>query len=231
MTDLPNYADLDPKIHDKHQRIFSDIEIRQMQIDAAGREFVASMPDWVNWYLLAVKGGSEEAVAKDLDAHGIEAWVPKMIERKKCMRRGKGTKRGIIETKVLIFLGFVLVRIVPSSYAWHGLMGFDHVLGLVAPECESWGPMSDAQRLPGYMSLRFIERVRHMETAEFIDLSTGQGWFKVNEEVRIDGGPFAGLLGVVSKKPAPEYMIWVDVMIFGRGTKTLFELDQIKKKA
>lgn len=167
------------------------------------------------WYGLRVAFGREMAVENVLKQHGIESLVPMRKGRERRLRH-----RIIPARAEPAITGYVLVRFDVTPEACLGLMGIEHVVGLVSV---------DGNPMP----------MNHEEVMQFkakaddgeLDWEHDAGvTYERGETVRITDGPFGGFMGVVESVRADgrgDAVVSVD--LFGRVTPVTLPLAILEK--
>jgi transcriptional antiterminator NusG len=108
----------------RQRRVQRAARIAAAELLAASRRFVDVKPKKARWFCLQVEKGREFAVEKRLLDANVEAFMP----REKFVHVRRGEK---IEGEVPFFPSYMLVRCVPSSYAFAGLKRQKHVIAIV----------------------------------------------------------------------------------------------------
>lgn len=106
------------------ERVHRMQRIRSANLHAAARDVIESKPRMAKWFCLKVERGREFAVEKLLSDANVEAFMPR--EKWIKVRQGK-----TIEGELPFFPNYMLVRIVPSEEAFHGLKRVKYVSDIV----------------------------------------------------------------------------------------------------
>lgn len=172
------------------------------------------------WYVLHVYSGFEHKVAKDIREkaakQGLEAAIHEILVPKEEVTEIKRGKRVAIERNV--FPGYVMIRMDMSDEAWHLIKNTAKVTGFLGsgnkPQAISEG---EAKRLMQQLTSPEGQATRRTIT------------FDVGEEVRINEGAFASMVGVVDEVDDEKSRLKISVSIFGRATPVELEFGQVEK--
>jgi len=112
------------RVYAAQQRVHRMERIRSAHLHAASRDVIQSKPKKAKWFCLRVERGREFAVENLLSDANVEAFMP----REKWMRVRHGKKTAV---ELPFFPNYMLVRIVPSEEAFHGLKRVKYVSDIV----------------------------------------------------------------------------------------------------
>ena len=159
--------------------------------------------DGVPWYAVAVNAARERVVAERLQDIGIHAVAPvyyRLVARSR-HQAGKTPRR------------FPLV----PGYVFAGVADWRHVLP-VRDVIDVVGNGDDKTAIPYGVLSEFLSRNHEAELRPLVGI-------KVGDTVRIGDGPFRDFVGTVDR--LKNYQARVLVEIFGRKTKTTFDVDDL----
>ncbi|KWV42178.1 antitermination protein NusG [Rhizobium altiplani] len=144
------------------------------RLHAASRIIIKRKPKMAKWYCLRVESGREEAVEKYLQDANVEAFMPS----EKIIRVHKGQKSEVTRP---FFPSYMLVRIVPSGEAFHGLKSVKHVIDIVGND-------------KGYHVVRdqHVEVLKALKSEADIPRVATDKTMQEGDRAEIIFGPFAG---------------------------------------
>lgn len=175
-------------------RMTRALRLAKNQLADAMASLVQATPKAARWYCMAVRGGHELAVEKNLLDAGVEVFVA----RERWSKVKKGVK---IEGERAMLPGYMLVRIVPSAGAFHGLKQQDGVSDFVGGALGYYVVRdADVAVLKAISDSGDVCRMP-------VDRSIGQG-----QRARIHKGAFAGHECVVVQVTAarvPTARVWL----------------------
>lgn len=174
-------------------------------------------PESAKWYVLHTQSNREQITSKTLKtrihALGLQDYVfETFIPTQEKIKVTKGKKSTIKER---IFPGYLLIRMIITDRSWlavrttQGITGFVGIGNVPTPL-----PQKEVDAV-----LAFAQQ----SAPKF------QASFSLNEAVRIVEGPFADLLGTVSKIDESRGKVEVLVSIFGRETPVELDFAQVAK--
>lgn len=169
--------------------------LAKAQLQAASAGVVAQLPDRARWYCLALEGGREATVEHHLTQAGVENFLAK--ERWVAIRKGQK-----IEGERPMMPGYILVRVVPSNEAFHGLRQQKFVRAFVGNDA-GYHVVSDRD-VAVIKGISLGGEINRMP----VDRSIGEG-----SAVEIAHGPFAGFKAVVvqvTSGRSPRARLWVE---------------------
>jgi transcription termination/antitermination protein NusG len=175
------------------------------------------MPDIDNekteWYLVSTYSGSEEKVKKSMlmriKSFGKENQILRIEVPVDYQVKLKGGKRDVAPEKV--YPGYVLVEMIMNDETWLLVRKTPNVIGFV-------GPAGKPTPLSEHEVDIMLKRVGAEEAKANLN-------FDVNDSVRIIGGPFSDMIGVVEEINMNTEKAKVRLMMFGRDMPV--ELDFI----
>lgn len=167
------------RIYAASEKVNRMVRIRGAHLHAASHDEVESKPNKAKWFCLRVEHGREFTVEKTLIEANVEAFMP----REKWMRVRHGKK---IEGELPFFPNYMLVRIVPSERAFHGLKGVKYVADIVG------GPNGYHVVSEGHVNV--FKQICHDVSVPRIatDKTISDG-----DRADITTGPFAGFMCLV----------------------------------
>ncbi len=115
-----------------------------------------------------------------------------------------------------IYPGYVIVKMVMTDEAWYIINSVRGVTGFVGADADA-KPMIRAIPLTDEEALQLGIEKRTVEVA-----------FKVGDRVKILDGPLTGFVGEVDELDVDNNEVGVAVMMFGRKTSQMLELDQVE---
>lgn len=195
-------------------RIAEGEVIRESEILAASRSradsaLMAESGIKPAWICLQVSLGKEEGVEKLLREAGVEAIVP--------LRKGPVQRRRhkeIPAKDIPVIHGYVPVWCVPDNQAMRGLLGFEHVIGVI-------GGWENPYRVPQQEISAF--KVKAQRGA--YDYGRPAGLFRKDMMVDVTEGPFASFRGpIVSCRSDGTGDAVVELVLFGRAVPALIPL-------
>lgn len=165
------------------------------------------------WYVVAVRRGSEVAMAIRMLRYRIRAFCPRerAVEKLPRCHDRRIVRRVICD-------GYIFVQLAPWEGSWAGVLTFDGVRGLL--------PRND-RPLP--VSEQAIEELQRLNRARPHRSKGRMTLYDAGDEVRIKVGPFADFTGVAQGPESASGKLTVSVEIFGREAPCEVWLDQVQK--
>ena len=171
----------------------------------------------VNWYLLSVYSGYEDKVKKTLlqkvKSLGKEDKILKVEVPIDYQVRLKNGKREVVPERV--YPGYVLIEMILDDDTWLLVRNTPYVVGFVGSEGKPT-PLSD-------------EEVNKMLLRVGADEAKAKLNFDINDPVKIVGGPFDGMIGVVEEIDKDTEKAKVRLMLFGRDMPVELDFVNIDK--
>ena len=171
----------------------------------------------VNWYLLSVYSGYEDKVKKTLlqkvKSLGKEDKILKVEVPIDYQVRLKNGKREVVPERV--YPGYVLIEMILDDDTWLLVRNTPYVVGFVGSEGKPT-PLSD-------------EEVNKMLLRVGADEAKAKLNFDINDSVKIVGGPFDGMIGVVEEIDKDTEKAKVRLMLFGRDMPVELDFVNIDK--
>jgi len=171
-----------------------------------------------NWYVIRVKGGSEDSVKEDLKkrlkALGAEDKVPNVLVPVEKVIEMKNGKKSVKEKK--LYPGYILVEMELDDKIWYIIRetpGIGDFLGLGRPI-----PMAKDE----------IEKILAGES-EVTGKPKIEIKFKKGDTARVKSGPFENFDGVVEEVNTAKGSVTITITIFGRLTKVELEYWQLER--
>jgi transcriptional antiterminator NusG len=172
------------------------------------------------WYVLHVYSGFEHKVAKDIrekaQKQGLEHAIYEILVPKEEVTEIKRGKR--IATERNVFPGYVMIKMDMSDDAWHLIKDTAKVTGFL-------GSGNKPQAISQSEATRLMQQL----AAPAGTSSRRAIIFDIGEEVRINEGAFASMVGVVDEIDEEKGRMKVSVSIFGRATPVDLEFTQVEK--
>lgn len=176
------------------------------------------------WFIIHTYSGFERKVKESLEsrikAYSMEDEIVSVLVPEEPVVEFRGNKR--VETKRLIFPGYVLVEIEcdekgeMSDKAWHMVKSTPKVTSFVGGQKPT--PLTDAE----------VDQIVHHVT-EAAEKPKPKFSFSHGESVRIIDGPFSSFTGVVEEVNIDKSTLKVMVTIFGRATPVELDFLQVEK--
>ncbi len=188
-----------------------DLSRRSQALLAAAGESEPSR----RWYVLRVMTGHEKDVDIVLGRADVERWLP--VESVVPKRRGGMSAKPREAVEVPFWPGYLFVKVAGTDRAMAGLLGVEHVLGILG------GALRPAA-LKDDIILKLQLFLQKDRTARETLLNA----LKVGHAVRVDSGPFASFEGVVTLLQGFD-RVKVEVNIFGRVAPVALHLDQVSR--
>ncbi len=197
-----------------------DQESAQEQIQTQ-QESSSSPEEEYKWWILKVKAGREDFVKKEIekliekDERLKEVFVPEEEEEKS--KKKTKEEEGKIGKKKKMLPGYVYVRMKLDQEVWNeikAIPGVGYILG------ERGVPFSVPSDKIESLKVKSVSG----EISKIFSISVG-------DRIRIKGGPFKGLSGVVEYISDDRTKARVLISIFGRQTPLVIETAHIEKEA
>jgi transcription termination/antitermination protein NusG len=176
------------------------------------------------WFIVHTYSGFERKVKESLEnrikAYAMEAEILQVLVPEETVVEMRGNKR--VETKRLIFSGYVLVEIdcddknEMSDKAWHTVKSTPKVTSFVGGQKPT--PLTEEE----------VNQILHHVT-EAAEKPKPKFTFIQGEVVKIIDGPFNGFTGVVEDVNLDKNTLKVMVTIFGRATPVELNFLQVEK--
>lgn len=172
------------------------------------------------WYVLHVYSGFEHKVANDIrekaKKRGLEEAIHEILVPKEEVTEIKRGKR--VATERNVFPGYVMIKMDMSDDAWHLIKDTAKVTGFL-------GSGNKPQAISESEANRLMQQLASPEGTSSRRTIT----FDIGEEVRINEGAFASMVGVVDEVDDEKGRMKVSVSIFGRATPVELEFSQAEK--
>lgn len=201
----------------KQEKQDRETAIRISHLSMASKRIVEDYPELAGWYCLRVKDRAEFAVEKLLEESDVIAFVarhaPEIV-----IRRGR---KWTVPARPWL-PGYVLVRIVSSAAALHGLRQVRDVRGVV-------GAHELAYRIPDKVVETFMKSVSAANAQAEVKKAE-EGEFMKGQILRVIDGPFASFEALVTENvKKDDQRIRCEVSIFGRSTPLELPLASVEK--
>lgn len=169
------------------------------------------------WYLVSVYSGYEDKVKKTLlqkiKSLGKEDKILRVEVPIDFQVRLKNGKREVVPERV--YPGYVLIEMILDDDTWLLVRNTPYVVGFVGSEGKPT-PLSD-------------EEVKKMLLRVGVDEAKAKLNFDINDSVKIVGGPFDGMIGVVEEINKETEKAKVRLMLFGRDMPVELDFVNIDK--
>ena len=172
------------------------------------------------WYVVNTYVGHEEAVKEKLEMrtesmgmqdHIFRIIIPEITE----VEVKDGVKK---EKKKKMFPGYVLVEMIMSDEAWYIVRNTPGVTGFIG----SSGKGAKPTPLPP----QEVDNVLKVMGMSRIDVDKD---LTVGTKVKIIGGPFTGMFGIIEEIDITNQKMVLNVDLFGQETQVEVEFEQISK--
>ncbi len=172
------------------------------------------------WYVVHTYSGYENKVKANLEKRvesmGMDDRIFSILVPMEEEMENKGGKRQIVLKK--IFPGYILVEMLMTDESWYVVRNTPGVTGFVG----SSGAGSKPTPLLDSEVKNIMRRMGIAATKPKID-------FELNENVRVNNGPFENFIGHIDEINMEKLKIKVLVNMFGRETPVELDFDQIEK--
>lgn len=170
----------------------------------------ATPEDFEGWYCIRTKQYAERRVVDELDALGVESYLP--LERHEAKRNRRTI---VVERPLLLRYLFAYIKLKGDFYRIKNTRGVDVFLSL-----DGSGPSMVPDRQ--------IDRLRTLEAHGRFDKTVKHvAIFETDQEVRIIDGPFKDLLGII-EQGGEAGTFHVLAALFGRITRVQLEAGQME---
>lgn len=170
-----------------------------------------------SWYLINVYSGYEEKVKKSLlqkvKTLGKEHKILRIEVPVDYQVRLKEGKREVIPERV--YPGYVLVEMILDDDSWLLVRQTSYVVGFVGSEGKP-SPLSD-------------EEVKKMFSRIGVEEAKAKLNFDIGDSVKIIGGPFDGMIGIVEEINKETEKAKVRLMLFGRDMPVELDFVNVDK--
>lgn len=166
------------------------------------------------WYALSVYSRQEKAAHSEIQALGVESFLPTSPVRRLWSDRIKQLQQPL-------FPGYLFVRLALNPESRIKLIRLRQVIDLVGKNknYSTSGMMVSSIPETQIDSLRLLIRSPHLlEPTQRLVAGT---------EVKIATGPLKGAYGIVEREPSGKRRIIVQVPLLGRGVRTELSVDDV----
>ena len=171
------------------------------------------------WYVVHTYSGYEArakaALEERVRSHQMEEAFEEVLIPTEAPPEPEAGKRRRAGKK--FFPGYMLVKMDLTDETWHLLKGTPKVTGFV-------GGSTDPPSIPDEEVERLTNRIQSGEMQ-----ATPKNLFDPGDNVRVQGGPFAGFAGIIEDVNPEKGRLRVLVSIFGRATAVELDLNQVVK--
>lgn len=171
------------------------------------------------WYVVHTYSGYEArakaALEERIRSSGMAETVEEVLIPTEAPAAPSGGKRPRVGRK--FFPGYMLVKMDLTDESWHLIKGTPKVTGFV-------GGTTNPPSIPDDEVERLTTRIQSGEMQ-----ATPKDLFDRGENVRVNGGPFAGFQGIIEDVNPEKGRLRVMVSIFGRATAVELDLNQVEK--
>lgn len=172
------------------------------------------------WYVLHVYSGFEakvaEAIRDKAKKQGLETAIHDILVPKEEVMEIKRGKR--INTERNVYPGYVMAKVDLSDDLWHLIKNTPKVTGFLG-----------SGNKPQAISEKEAERLIKQLTAPEGGAARRTVTFDIGEDVRINDGAFASMVGSVDEIDDEKGKLKVSVSIFGRSTPVELDFSQVEK--
>lgn len=172
------------------------------------------------WYVLHVYSGFEakvaEAIRDKAKKQGLEEAIHDIMVPKEEVSEVKRGKRIAVERNV--YPGYVMIKMDMSDDAWHLIKNTPKVTGFL-------GSGNKPQAISEGEAARLIQQLSNPDG----NTARRTIMFDIGEEVRLNDGAFASMVGTVEEVDEEKGRLKVSVSIFGRPTPVELEFGQVDK--
>ncbi|NGP45828.1 transcription termination/antitermination protein NusG [Bacillaceae bacterium SIJ1] len=173
-----------------------------------------------NWYVVHTYSGYENKVKANLEKRvesmGMQDKIFRVVVPEEEETEIKNGKRKVSKKKV--FPGYVLAEIVMTDDSWYVVRNTPGVTGFVGSTGSGSKP---TPLLPEEVEV-ILKRMGMEEQRMGVD-------FAIQENVRVNDGPFADFTGTIEEIDNDRQKIKVLVSMFGRETPVELDFDQVDK--
>lgn len=170
-----------------------------------------------SWYLISVYSGYEDKVKKSLlqkvKSLGKEDKILRVEVPVDYQVRLKDGKREVVPERV--YPGYVLVEMILDDDSWSVVRNTNYVVGFVGSEGKP-APLSN-------------EEVKKMFSRVGAEEAKAKLNFDVGDSVKIVGGPFDGMIGIVEEINKETEKAKVRLMLFGRDMPVELDFVNVDK--
>lgn len=172
------------------------------------------------WYVLHVYSGFEGKVSEDIrqkaEKQGLDVLIEDILIPREEITEVKRGKR--VATERNVFPGYVMLKVNLTDDLWHLIKETGKVTGFLG-----------SGNKPQAISSREAERMVSQLTSTAGNTARRAITFDVGENVRINEGAFASMVGSVEEVDDDKGRLKVSVSIFGRATPVELEFSQVEK--
>ena len=176
------------------------------------------MAEEAKWYVVHTYSGYENTVKatieKSVENRHLQHLIHQVLIPMETVTEITDNGPKTVERKV--YPGYVLVKMVMTDEAWYIINSVRGVTGFVGADADA-KPMIRAIPLSEEETLQLGIEKRVIEVA-----------YQVGDQVRILDGPLTGFVGEVDELDVDNNEVGVAVMMFGRRTSQMLELDQVE---
>ena len=172
------------------------------------------------WYVVNTYSGHENKVKEKLlmrtESMGMQDYIFRVIVPE---QEETEIKEGVTKKKVKkMFPGYILVEMIMTDEAWYIVRNTPGVTGFIGSSGKGAKPTPlQPQEVDSVLKAMGMSRID-------IDKELSKG-----TQVKIVGGPFTGMFGVIEEIDSENQKIILNVDLFGQETQVEVELDQIAK--
>jgi transcriptional antiterminator NusG len=170
------------------------------------------------WYAVSVFSGAEDKVVDELKEKAEKAglsdmFVEILVPKEDVVEVKRGVKKTVSKS---FFPGYILIKMYLTDEVWHLI----HQIPRISSFAGRGKPIPLAEKE--------IDRIRD-QMKESAEKPKDLIVFDVGEQVLVEDGPFAALMGQVEEVDFEKSRLKVSVSIFGRSTPVDLEFSQVKK--
>lgn len=169
-----------------------------------------------NWYAIHTSSGYEDTVVKNLKQRikslGMKEYIFEVIVPTKKVFKIKHNKR--VEEEIKIYPGYVLVDMIVTDESWWVVRNTPRVSGFLGTGVNPV-PISKSEMTA------VLKIIKEETDTHNIEYSEG-------DPIKIVGGPFKNVEGVVLSTDSVTGLVKVSVSMFGRETEVELDILQIR---
>ena len=172
------------------------------------------------WYVVNTYSGHENKVKEKLEMRassmGMEDYIFRVVvpETKEIEIKDGKEKEKIKK----MFPGYILVEMIMNDEAWFIVRNTPGVTGFIGSSGKGAKPFP--------LTPQEADKILNQMGMSRLDVDTD---LKVEETVKVIGGPFAGMYGKIKSIDTQTGLLEVSLDLFGQETNVELELSQIEK--
>lgn len=183
------------------------------------------------WYIVNTQSGYENKVKERIEKRALEASMTDLVNEvyipSETVKVVKGGKK--VSKEERFYPGYVLVKMVMNDATWTLVQKTSGVASFVGSHATT---KEEGRIVPTALSDGDVARIfqdknddkRKSDLSELIKLE-----FDIGEKVKVIGGPFNGLVGLIDSINADKGKVVVVIEIFGRSTPAEMDFAKVSK--